>query len=50
MAGLLLLPAAALVAPFHSARAWAGRGNFIEDWVARAELSLRAKITSGQEA
>jgi beta-lactamase regulating signal transducer with metallopeptidase domain len=39
MAGLLLLPAAALVAPFHSARAWAGRGNFVEDWVARAELN-----------
>jgi beta-lactamase regulating signal transducer with metallopeptidase domain len=39
MAGLLLLPVAALVAPFQSAPAWAGMGNFLGDWVAGAELN-----------
>ncbi len=39
MAGLLLLPSAALVSPFQSAPAWAGMGNFVEHWVARADLN-----------
>jgi len=39
MAGLLLLPAAALVSPFPSAPAWAGMGNLVEHWVARADLN-----------
>ena len=40
LAGLLLLPAAALISPFQSAPAWAGMGNFVEHWVARADLNL----------
>jgi beta-lactamase regulating signal transducer with metallopeptidase domain len=39
LAGLLLLPAAALISPFQSAPAWAGMGNFVEHWVARADLN-----------
>jgi beta-lactamase regulating signal transducer with metallopeptidase domain len=40
LAGLLLLPVAALISPFQSAPAWAGMGNFVEHWVARADLNL----------
>ncbi|MGD0411859.1 MAG: M56 family metallopeptidase [Verrucomicrobiota bacterium] len=39
MAGLLLLPVAALVSPFQSAPAWAGMGDFVGQWVARADLN-----------
>ena len=39
LAGLLLLPAAALISPFQSAPAWAGKGNFVERWAARSDLN-----------